>query len=567
MHTISKKHIKSKLLAFLPGLFLLFSSCSNLQRNPSATSSVTFRINASRTALLQYSECFIDVTLTASKGSYDKTQTQAFKTDGENGAGSEDGQSGRLSFNFDKVPVGAEVYAQAKIYYLYDDEKCMIYEGRSESQPVLEEGTSLSIKLDTIYNSITETSNAYIVNRPLFTIERSKEELTNNLLEFKNSSDVNNCNESFRWGFDELGDYQKAEITFRGDKLNADAQNVLRFKFIKGSTEASYYQDALTVQAGKNTATYMIPQGIKLTALGLENSWNTDAETWAADLSCYIDRIIFFKDTSLLDPDFNLVTKTDYTYTVKNPALQTIAYTNIKKNIVEFDSLQGVYNNDGPYSAAYWEFADIEDYDKATIKVRCQIANDTGMRFTVKGYSPFNYPEKQTCENSAFVEANLITIPEISQSYTFSINLEDLKKTDDNKTISIQAIEFENSSYTGEYDTGIFGDKWSFAVEEIKLLKNSSSGIDIGVEEPDSTDISVTQDSSSQSGKIIFTAPADYTSYVWKVNGEVQTNYTGNIFIFDKEKLADGQTNRPAGVYDISLLADSHSWSTQVTIN
>lgn len=234
MHTISKKHIKSKLLAFLPGLFLLFSSCSNLQRNPSATSSVTFRINASRTALLQYSECFIDVTLIANKGSYDKTLSQAFKTDGENG------QSGGLSFNFDKVPVGAEVYAQAKIYYLYDNEKCMIYEGRSESQPVLEEGTSLSIKLDTIYNSITETSTAYIVNRPLFTIERSKEELTNNLLEFKNNSDVNNCNESFRWGFDELGDYQKAEITFRGDKLNADEQNVLRFKFIKGSTEASW---------------------------------------------------------------------------------------------------------------------------------------------------------------------------------------------------------------------------------------------------------------------------------------------------------------------------------------
>lgn len=556
MHTISKKHIKSKLLAFLPGLFLLFSSCSNLQRNPSATSSVTFRINASRTALLQYSECFIDVTLTASKGSYDKTLSQAFKTDGENG------QSGGLSFNFDKVPVGAEVYAQAKIYYLYDNEKCMIYEGRSESQPVLEEGTSLSIKLDTIYNSITETSTAYIVNRPLFTIERSKEELTNNLLEFKNSSDVNNCNESFRWGFDELGDYQKAEITFRGDKLNADAQNVLRFKFIKGSTEAKYYQDTLTLQAGKNTATYMIPQGIKLTALGLENSWNTDAETWAADLSCYIDRIIFFKDTSLLDPDFNLVTKTDYTYTVKNPALQTIAYTNIKKNIVEFDSLQGVYNNDGPYSAAYWEFADIEDYDKATIKVRCQSANDTGMRFTVKGYSPFNYPEKQTCENSAFAEDNLITIPEISQSYTFSVNLEDLKKDSDNKTISIQAIEFENSSYTGDYAPENFGDKWSFVVEEIKLEKLGTFTINVAV--PGSQDIEVSiEDIKDNEDKVIgkkCIAPDTYTSYVWKVNNEIQTDSTDNVFYFD-------MTSIDNGIYDVSLLADNetfhHSWYAQ----
>jgi len=59
-----------------------------------------------------------------------------------------------------------------------------------------------------------------------------------------------------------------------------------------------------------------------------------------------------------------------------------------------------------------------------------------------------------------------------------------------------------------------------------------------------------------------FTAPEGYTSYVWKVDGQVQTSVTGNVFDFDMSDLVTGH------IYDITLLASNetfnHSWNAQV---
>ena len=75
---------------------------------------------------------------------------------------------------------------------------------------------------------------------------------------------------------------------------------------------------------------------------------------------------------------------------------------------------------------------------------------------------------------------------------------------------------------------------------------------------PGSEDITVTTAESTSS--YTFTAPADYTSYVWKVDGNVQEE-TGNVFVLD-------MTNLDYGIHDITLLADDenrhHSWTAQV---
>ena len=60
---------------------------------------------------------------------------------------------------------------------------------------------------------------------------------------------------------------------------------------------------------------------------------------------------------------------------------------------------------------------------------------------------------------------------------------------------------------------------------------------------------------------VIFTAPSTYTTYVWKVNGEVQSSTT-NVFNFTVSTIG-------SQIYNITLFADTdtlhHSWQTEVT--
>ena len=97
--------------------------------------------------------------------------------------------------------------------------------------------------------------------------------------------------------------------------------------------------------------------------------------------------------------------------------------------------------------------------------------------------------------------------------------------------------------------------------------KKNQSDIIITVEPlPDSSDIEVSIEdlpSGTFPGKK-FTAPAGYSSYIWKVNGEIQTEVTGNVFEFNMSSI-------PAGLYDITLLVSNDtanlSWHAQVIKN
>ena len=101
-------------------------------------------------------------------------------------------------------------------------------------------------------------------------------------------------------------------------------------------------------------------------------------------------------------------------------------------------------------------------------------------------------------------------------------------------------------------------------IEKIILSVIGEYSINVTVAGSNDIEVSesnITNDQNQVTGKR-FTAPEGYTSYIWKVDGQVQTDVTGNVFDFDMSSLTIGQ------IYDITLLASNetfnHSWSAQV---
>lgn len=460
MRIVSNNFFKTTLLAFLACLFLTFPGCSQLDTDSKGT--VSFRLNTTRAArdlardiVASEEPTYIDVEL---QGGHKASKTQELEADKD------------IYITFEGVPVGRKINVYAQIYTLIEGEKQIIYAGTSESKIIQREENLFQFMLDFAYDSYVETPSAYIVLRPLFSVERDGRKLKTNKLEFKYDEDDTKCDESFSWQLKKLSDYQKARVTFRGKDLSQAAGSALRFRLVKSTTGARYVLDTKAVSDTAQTYEFEIPQFINLDKIALENDWNDNMSTWAPDFTCYIDKIELLKDSSLIDPDFNKITKTASSYVVQNPPVQNILNTNISKNKIEFDSK----NDNGPYSAAYWEFEDLDKYDMVTISVKCTSQNTTGMKFVVKGYSPFNYPQKNTSEDSAVNSENIITLSTFNQTETFSIDIDKLKKDSNGNNISLKAILFENSSFSGDSQTiQNSGDLWAIEIEEIKLYKSS----------------------------------------------------------------------------------------------
>lgn len=551
MRIVSMKQIKTTLLAFLPSLFFIFSGCSNF--GPNHTSSVRFSINASRAAISDTANTFVEVELL---GDYSETKTVEFNAENT------------INISFNAVPVGASISARAQIYTSYEDDKLVLYSGKSETKIVTEEENILNIKLDIEYNSVVETSKSYIVYRPLFMVERDKRELTTNKLEFKN--DDEEADETFCWPFEKLSDYQKAKVTFKGADLKAEEENLLAFKLTKTNTGAIYYQEQKPVTSEYTSYEFEIPQFIGLNSLGLENKWDTENGSWSGDFSCYIEKIELTKDPSVIPADFNVITKTASTCTIKNPAVQNIAYTNINRNKISFDSKQAFYDTqqEYSYSAAYWEFAELAQYDKVTIKFKRAASEDSENKLIIRGYTPYDYSIGQLSATSTIPESGGGGVVVEEEPYYHTLNDNDSKtveiyleelKTDLN---IFTAISFQNNSFIentdpehlGEFD---YGNMWMLEIEEIIL--EMLGAFDVQVTIAENQDIEVDQETIT--GGIRFTAPEGFTSYVWKLNGAEQTEVTGREF--------DVQTSSlPYGRSDVSLLVNDgtnyYSWQAQI---
>lgn len=557
MRVVSKKLRKTALLAFLTSLFFTYLSCSQLESI--SKSSIKFSLSSPRAAitLAEGEQVFIDLSL---QGEYSDTQSAEITNNDE------------LIFTFENVPVGKEIKAFAQIYTLYQNEKLTIYEGLSDSKKIQEEENIFTISLALAYDSYVESSESYIVLRPLLTKEHNKQKLTTNKLTFN----LQNEDESFSWKYEAMDSFQKAQVTFKGLSLSSDAENKLRFRLVKSKTGTRYPLETRLVSNNSQTYEFEIPQYIGLDEIALENDWNTLNNSWASDFSCSIDKILLLKDQTLLDPDFNVISKTENSYTVQKPALQKIVYTNISKNTIEFDSRQGIYEDNGPYSAAYWEYENLDQYDKATIYVKALHSDegaDSGRRFVVKGYSPADLSAGKNSSSSEFIEVNNFLLTSAgasgtsdsgssSNSQIFVVNIADLKNGLEG---DLTAIEFQNNS--GNWDSPDDDNSWApWSMEIEKIILSVIGEYSINVTVAGSSDIEVsesniTNDQNRVTGKR-FTAPEGYTSYIWKVDGQVQTNVTGNVFDFDMSELITGK------IYDITLLASNetfnHSWNAQV---
>ena len=97
-------------------------------------------------------------------------------------------------------------------------------------------------------------------------------------------------------------------------------------------------------------------------------------------------------------------------------------------------------------------------------------------------------------------------------------------------------------------------------------VPSSNSDINVAIK-VDGEDVPQTADSPitvPSDKEIQFVADDNYTSYVWKINGNEQTTATGNTFTLDSSVLLSGYN-------DITLLADNdemnlhHSWTAQIT--
>ena len=535
MLNLSKKLILTARLAFLSILFLTFLSCQQLSLNSNnSKSSISFSISTPRAALslAEGERLFIDLAL---DGEYKASKTEEI-TSGEN-----------QKFTIDGVPVGKTVSVSAQIYTMYDEAKLVLYTGESEKKEVVEEENPFTVPMQHVYNSIAKGSSSCIILNPLFTSEATNETLKTSRLEFNSDSEtfsfkVNTTIEDEALVLDE---YQKAILTIKG---TGEGEHTIRTKFIKSTNAAMYYQTPVTISAESKPYEMLIPQGIKLDTLGFENSWNNDSNSWASDYSFVIEKIELFKDSSLINPEFNVVTKTASTYTVKNPAVQNIFNTSIQKNEIHF-----LPTEENSHSAAYWEPDDIdlEEYDKITITYSGSAVEKI---FLINGYLPRDYSigrneDKHSDDNSE------ISIRNSNASESKDYELELLK--DNLNPGELKAIEFKITDL----------DDWKLVIQEIKLEKTGFFNISVDVFENEN-DLDVTP-TDVNTGDVVgkkFTAPAGYTSYIWKVNGVVQTaddGVSGNVFTFNMKDLEDGVS------YDVSLFADSdtqhHSWQAHVT--
>ena len=557
-----KKLNLTTLLAFLTYLIFMSFGCSQLDINSvNQKSSISFKINASRSALslADDEEAFIDIEL---QGSYTDSQTKEIN------------DSGELTFTFNEVPVGKEVKVFAQIYTLYQNEKALLFQGISQAKEIKEEENNFELRLGFVYNSTVTAPSSLLILNPIFTIEHNNSELENNSLAFNLQSET----ESFAWKQEALENYQKARVTYKGLALDDGAENKLRFRLVKSRTGARYALETRPVSADSQTYEFEIPQFIKLDEIAIENNWNSQSNSWAEDFTCRIERIELLKDSSLIDPDFNKITKDDTSCTIVKPALQQIIYTNIDKNKIEFDSRQAIYENKRPYSAAYWEYEELDNYDKITIYVKPLFTSEDignsadgsvpGKLFVVKGYSPADLSAEKASSSSDYTAAtNFVITPAstsdgaASDSQVFIANIADLKN---NLQGDLTALEFQNNSGNWDSPDENSWARWSMEIEKIILSVIGEYSINVTVAGSSDIEVSesnITNDQNQVTGKR-FTAPEGYTSYIWKVDGQVQTDVTGNVFDFDMSSLTIGQ------IYDITLLASNetfnHSWSAQV---
>ena len=163
-------------LAFAACLIMLFSSCTQLGNSSNANVNFNLKLSRSARAVFKNAEsAFVTAEL---KGGVEDSQTVTIK------------EKETVEFTFSEIPVGTELYAQIEIYIneknaeTEQEEKVVLYRGKSESKIIEEGNNELKITLEKLFedeeedeeedekeikfNIVTKTDTTYTVENPTF---------------------------------------------------------------------------------------------------------------------------------------------------------------------------------------------------------------------------------------------------------------------------------------------------------------------------------------------------------------------------------------------------------------
>ena len=120
------------------------------------------------------------------------------------------------------------------------------------------------------YNKITDTGNSLIIEKPLFTGQDGDwkdVKLTTNEIQYTLARNE----EGVYIKIDNLGDYQTAIITVKGNKLKSDEENIVVAQFEKTDTYYWKHAELETVTAESKSFSFDIPQGIYVDKIIFQN--------------------------------------------------------------------------------------------------------------------------------------------------------------------------------------------------------------------------------------------------------------------------------------------------------
>jgi len=319
-------------------------------------------------------------------------------------------------------------------------------------------------KSDLEYNKIETVDDTLVITKPLFTCEYDKsKKLKTNEISFSREKNE----ESWLIVIDSLGEYQVAEVTVKGGNLKNDEENVIAPQFDKSLTYNSRRYGNWEEVTEKSKTVYVdIPQGIGIDTLIFQNKWkddgNPDTEDWEKDFSFFIEKIVLKKDASKVP--YKVTTTTD-SYVIENPPMQVVWHSEVDNNKVSFKS-EGAKERDGnDYTAVYWEFADLDKYDKAIITLKGEMKG----AYRITGYSPYNYnsteDDMKDYHTGITFFSDVVENPTKTYTDLCAVSLRDLKNNFDKP---FKALEFINNAW----ENNELKD-WDFEVEKIELYKIS----------------------------------------------------------------------------------------------
>ncbi len=484
----------------------------------------------------------------------------------------------KLRVTFDEVPVGTEVYANVQIYQEYEGQQFPLYTGTSAPKVIETGKNTLEVQLE--YAKFDEPEQPVEpkhpdnpeqpqdpyekdpFEKPENPKEFEKKEISSDGMIYKISNPFlyneytnkafetgeisynyeNNVEKAF-WKFNDLSNYQRIRITYKGIKLKEDEENIIAFKlalndaYYENGDHKTYNFDLRPVIYEPDTYEILIPQGKGIDLLIIENKWDVEKGDWQNDFSYSIESIELIRD-----PDI-LASYWAPEYIDERPEVLGIINTTMwaQKGSITYHSKEGKANGGSGYAAGYYEFDRLGEYDKAFITFSAYAPENVPVpqkfAFVVKGYSPYYNIEEPDVEfhsiNNTYIELEPYPGERKSLPYTASINLTKLRtRNPDNASHTSDfiptALEFENCNYDGYWDENgddniTWGDDWTLVIEKVILTKADELM-------PDKTIFDPNNDSDIQTIQIDNGGTAPVTPETVLRNGEKYLKVTPNGF-------------------------------------